>query len=176
MAITIRTGGSSRKASGRTRTSKPKPVASRAAKRSTAHGTKKASKPAANTTTAATNGTRRSSVPQVSDAELKKMLTKLRKVGEKRDRLRDEHKEAVAEMGDLIEEAIDVIPPKMISDAVGVSVQWIYTQQKMRQRDRTAKRKPSNGRKRTGTTKGSNKQVRTSAKKTTGRPKIRTAR
>lgn len=125
-------------------TSKPasKPAAKRtsakpAAKRGTAatkRNTRSTSKPKAKS--APTGPTRRSSKPQVSEAQLNKWIKQLYAAGEKLRKTQVAHVEAVDALNDVAQEALAVgVPMKIVHEQTGVSRQWLYKMGQSNKRD-----------------------------------------
>ena len=188
MPINIRAGGTRKKSRPAPRTrSGSGTSSSRTIKRSATHGKSKQTK---KTTTTETTGRRRRRTPQVSRAELKRILRQFEKLGQRREEHREEHKKAVREQGELVSQYYDVIPPSMIAEALGVSVQWLYTQQKQLEnggpkpplgkgqsyrtgRLTTIKGRSSSSGKSSTTRKARKTGKATSRGRSTGRPRIR---
>lgn len=114
-----------------------------AAKRSTA----KPAKPKAGRTNRSNGRT-----SHLDQTQLKQIVSRLKKAGERREKLFEDHKEAVAEVNEIATEALDMgVPMSLVSENAKVSRQWLYKQQEMNERDSSAKAKPRSSAKRSST-------------------------
>lgn len=121
-----KSGGSTAKKGSTSKTAAAKPAKSKAASTRTKTATTNGRKRTADIPTSGPGSRPRR--PTTDDAKVinsfKKRLTK---AGEKRDRLYEEHKEAVEEMYEITREAYDAgVPTGVITEYGRISRQWLY--------------------------------------------------
>lgn len=127
MKLKVKTGGASKPA---TRTKASKPAAKRTpAKKATSKPAAKRSaarKPAA-TKAAPTRTNRSPKVPEGKERQIEAMRKKLKKQGDLRLKLHEQHKEAVAELAEMVEDCLSKgMPMGMVHENAQISRQWIY--------------------------------------------------